>query len=308
MTKKIGRWAKKNQRKKQASYKEIIRRRLIQCFENGLGRSRKEDKKIGADKDRIYSQNTFKTYKKHFRYFSNWLDEKNLGKLTKLEAQEYINDYLMYIINKGWSADSISTAKSALVKAFKIDSTKLIETPKRERKNIKRSRHKTERDKHISKKKLDELSRFTAATGLRRREMLRIRADHLFFENGEAYLRVPSEAGPKAGKYRKTKIVGRTEQETKDIVKWIQSRKGRLFPKLHSHYDNHYYRGIYAKRLYYKIARDESKIPQKEKYIMRKDRAGEVLDRVAMLTVSRNLGHNRIDVIARNYLYHTDDN
>lgn len=36
---------------------------------------------------------------------------------------------------------------------------------------------------------------------------------------------------------------------------------------------------------------------------MRKDRAGEVLDKRAMAIVSKNLGHNRISVIAQSYLY-----
>ena len=41
----------------------------------------------------------------------------------------------------------------------------------------------------------------------------------------------------------------------------------------------------------------------KERYIMRKERAGEVYDKQAMEIVSKNLGHNRISVIAQSYLY-----
>ena len=44
-------------------------------------------------------------------------------------------------------------------------------------------------------------------------------------------------------------------------------------------------------------------IPPKERYIMRKERAGEVYDKQAMEIVSKNLGHNRISVIAQSYLY-----
>ena len=36
---------------------------------------------------------------------------------------------------------------------------------------------------------------------------------------------------------------------------------------------------------------------------MRKDRAGETYDKRAMAIVTKNLGHNRIDVIAQSYLY-----
>ena len=70
-----------------------------------------------------------------------------------------------------------------------------------------------------------------------------------------------------------------------------------------SSFDNHYYRAQYAKRLYNSVARPESLIPKNEKYIMRKDRAGEVLDRVALYQVSLALGHSRIDVVPLNYLY-----
>lgn len=57
-------------------------------------------------------------------------------------------------------------------------------------------------------------------------------------------------------------------------------------------------------RLYERYARDVSKISnKKERYSMRKDRAGEVYDRVAMQIVSKNLGHTRVSVIAQSYLY-----
>lgn len=70
-----------------------------------------------------------------------------------------------------------------------------------------------------------------------------------------------------------------------------------------SNYDNHYYRATYANRLYNQLKRDIDDIPPQERYVMRKDRAGEVYDKQAMLLVSRALGHNRISVIAQSYLY-----
>ena len=44
-------------------------------------------------------------------------------------------------------------------------------------------------------------------------------------------------------------------------------------------------------------------LSDKEKYYCRKDKTGCVYDRQAMLITSKNLGHNRINVIASNYLY-----
>ena len=104
-----------------------------------------------------------------------------------------------------------------------VEATQFIATPPRLRADIKRSREVAERDKHISDKKEEELARFTSATGLRRKEMTMIKSDDLFFKNGQAYLNVTK--GTKGGKPRIAKIVGKTEAETREIVKWIQSKK-----------------------------------------------------------------------------------
>ena len=64
-----------------------------------------------------------------------------------------------------------------------------------------------------------------------------------------------------------------------------------------------FYRATYANRLYNQLKRDIADIPTQERYVMRKERAGEVYDKQAMLQVSRALGHNRISVIAQSYLY-----
>lgn len=41
---------------------------------------------------------------------------------------------------------------------------------------------------------------------------------------------------------------------------------------------------------------------QSEVYICRKDEAGRKLDKAAMLVCSKALGHNRISVVADNYI------
>ena len=188
-----------------------------------------------------------------------------------------------------------------MAKVFGVSSTVFIDTPERTRLDIKRSRFPVKSDKHISEATERRLARFTSATGLRRAEMTRITSDDLFFEDGKAYLDVTK--GTKGGKARIVEIMGASEEETEDIVKFIQSKKGRIFPKLHTNYDNHHYRGTYAMRLYMHYARNEKDIPRADRYVMRKDRAGETYDKRAMAIVTKNLGHNRIDVIAQSYLY-----
>lgn len=301
-----GRWAKRRQKKKEKaqqkeSYRKTARERLQAMINAGMGSKRSEDKSEADTKNKIYSKATFKTYKQQFNHFADWLKEAHPEAVTLEDARAFVDEYLKHLIELERSAYSISTAKAAIAKIMGVEATQFIATPPRLRADIKRSRGEAVRDKHISDKKEEELARFTSATGLRRKEMTMIKAEDLFFENGQAYLNVTQ--GTKGGKPRVAKIVGKTDEETKDIVKWIQSKKGRLFNKLSSNYDNHFYRATYASRLYNQLKRDIDDIPTEDKYIMRKDRAGEIYDKKAMLLVSNALGHNRISVIAQSYLY-----
>lgn len=302
-----GRWNKKRQKRKEKvlqqkeSYRKTARLRLQAMLKAGMGSKRSKDKAEADTKNKIYSKATFETYKQQFRHFADWLEKAHPEAFTLEDARGFVDEYLRHLIELERSAYSISTAKAAIAKIMGVEATQFITTPPRLRADIKRSRGVAERDKHISDKKEEELARFTSATGLRRKEMTMIRAEDLFFENGQAYLNV--DKGTKGGKSRVAKIVGKTEAETKEIVKWIQSKEGRLFYKLSSNYDNHYYRATYANRLYNQLKRDIADIPTQERYVMRKERAGEVYDKQAMLQVSRALGHNRISVIAQSYLY-----
>lgn len=307
---KKSRWAKKRRLKKEKeskipSFSQVGQERLMGMFREGFGQSRSLDKLRGETKNRIYSKQSYITYKNQFRYFSNWVKETNPDVRSIDEARTLVNGYLQYLIDQNRSAYSIATAKAALSKVFRTDATQFIATPIRRRADVQRSRFSVERDKHISDELERKLSQFTSATGLRRKEMLQIEAEDLFFNNGKAYLNVTK--GTKNGKPRVAEIHGVSEAETKMIIEFIQSKKGRLFPKLSPHYDNHYYRGIYAKRVYSFYARKEKDIPKKERYVMRKDRAGEVLDKLAMEITSKMLGHNRINVIAQSYLYRDEN-
>lgn len=301
-----GRWGKKRKNRKEKaqqkeSYRKTAKKRLQDMLNAGLGSERSKDKSEADTKNKIYSKATFKTYKQQFRHFADWLKEAHPEAVTLEDARAFVDEYLKHLIELERSAYSISTAKAAIAKVMGVEATQFIATPPRLRADIKRSRGEAVRDKHISDKKEEELARFTSATGLRRKEMTMIKSDDLFFKNGQAYLNITK--GTKGGKPRIAKIVGKTEAETKEIVKWIQSKKGRLFNKLSSNYDNHFYRATYANRLYNQLKRDIDDIPTQERYVMRKERAGEVYDKQAMLMVSNALGHNRISVIAQSYLY-----
>lgn len=307
--KKEGRWARKRRLRREReqagpkvdSYRKTARLRLQEMFRAGFGNKRSSDKTNADTRNKIYSKNTFETYKRQFRYFADWLAEAHKEAYTLADARQYVDEYLLHLIELERSAYSITTAKAALAKVFQTEATQFIDTPPRERANIKRSRGVAVRDSNISNKTETKLALFSSAVGLRRKEMMSIESKDLFFKDGKAYLNVTK--GTKGGKARIVEICGTSEGETKMIVEWIQSRNGKLFPKLNTNYDNHYYRAVYAQRLYDRYKREEKDIPAKERYIMRKERAGEVYDKLAMKVVSENLGHNRISVIAQSYLY-----
>lgn len=313
--KKEGRWARKRRLKREQgqniqpkekkevveNYRKTARLRLQSMFNAGFDSNRSNDKTNADTQNKIYSKNTFKTYKRQFTYFADWLAEAHKEAYTLADARQYVDEYLLHLIELERSAYSITTAKAALAKVFQTEATQFIDTPPRERANIKRSRDVAVRDSNISKKTETKLALFSSAVGLRRKEMMSIESKDLFFDNGKAYLNVTK--GTKGGKARIVEICGTSEGETKMIVEWIQSREGKLFPKLNTNYDNHYYRAVYAQRIYDRYKREEKDIPSKQRYIMRKERAGEVYDKLAMEIVSRNLGHNRISVIAQSYLY-----
>lgn len=307
--KKEGRWARKRRLRREReqagpkvdSYRKTARLRLQEMFRAGFGNKRSSDKTNADTRNKIYSKNTFETYKRQFRYFADWLSEAHKEAYTLADARQYVDEYLLHLVELERSAYSITTAKAALAKVFQTEATQFIDTPPRERANIKRSRGVAVRDSNISNKTETKLALFSSAVGLRRKEMMSIESKDLFFKDGKAYLNVTK--GTKGGKARIVEICGTSEGETKMIVEWIQSRNGKLFPKLNTNYDNHYYRAVYAQRLYDRYKREEKDIPAKERYIMRKERAGEVYDKSAMKVVSENLGHNRISVIAQSYLY-----
>ena len=64
----------------------------------------------------------------------------------------------------------------------------------------------------------------------------------------------------------------------------------------------HALRRDFAQTMYARIARDVTTLPSREVYRCRADMHGEVFDRAALLAVSQQLGHNRINVIAEHYM------
>ena len=317
----MGRWDKK---KKKYTLRKDMQSRLDSYLKNGKNSSRDKDKNNKEDlaQNKIYSYVTYKNYKKSCYKFADYLfhNNKEVRQLKDLKIK-HVNNYLQYLVVKGYSAPTINSSKAAIAKLMQISSKEFLKTPRVKRKDITRSRGMKERDKHISKETENYYAKFTTAIGGRRSEMEELRGSDLIVKplkvelkdkNGNKYVKVLSKRYPqikirngKGGKERFVPIFAKNKKELAEIINTFKNAgESKVFGKLPSHFDNHFYRGEYAKRAYKKFARPIRNIrDKKEVYYCREERKGDAFDRNAMLIASKFLGHNRVDVIARHYLY-----
>lgn len=132
------------------------------------------------------------------------------------------------------------------------------------------------------------------------------------FTNGEEFfVYVPRGKG---GKSRISPVIG---DYVNDIVARYRTTPAgtKLWPHIHSGADIHGMRARYAAQLYRNYARPIDQIPydavnrgskhmyQSDVYVARNDMHGLKLDRKAMGVVSKALGHERIGIVASNYLW-----
>jgi len=265
-------------------------------WNKGYARAKHDIKDLHNSTPYIHSENTFKTYHAQVNHFCDWC--KNNGIKEHSEALQRVPEYMQHLNDSGKSAWSQSTALNALAKAFDKSTTDFdYKLPQRSRSDIVRSRGAAVRDAHFSPENNKDLIRFCDATGLRKRELSALKGSYKTVKDGKLYIHVYNGKG---GKERDV-LVNRDVQFVSNMMD--RAGDGKVFPKLHNGADYHHYRGNYATNLYLSLARPLDKIPPKERYICRGDMKGKIFDKQAMAIVSQNLGHNRIDVIANNYLY-----
>lgn len=287
-------------KKRKNTIKKEIYTVLSGFFKAGKGRSRKEDKKKGLDKDKIYSEKTYHNYLEISKGYADWIREKHPECRHLKQTKAYINDWIQDMIDRKLAPGTIAVRKTALMKLFQVDSGEYLSPPPRYRSLNKRSRYEVEYDKHISKEKEAYWARINEALGLRRSELKRITGKDLQQDEntGKYYLEVTR--GTKSGKPREAEIL----DETGEIIKLLQMAGDRpAFANIPKPFDCHHYRGNYAKKLYNKYARPLNEIPKKDRYYMRREYKGVILDKKAMQIVSNALGHDRLSVIAQSYLY-----
>lgn len=314
-----------------------------------FGESKKQAIENGTDKDKIFSFNTYKTYWKHIKYFTKWIQDNHPECTTLKAARKHINEWLQTRVDQELSAWTIQTEAKALGKLYGIqpDDPDYFQPPKRRRQDIKRSRVDAERDRHFSITNNDEFIKFCKGVGGRRAAIEKLKADDLWsrsemeeelrkaemgkgiiigdgdenvIENIKDALKVfPDQdyfihfVRDKGGRSRFSPIVGKNKQQIIERMENTPSGE-KVWQRVPKNADIHSYRGDYATYIYKKYARKIEDIPydkvnkgtgkayQSGVYVCRKDESGKKLDKEAMLICSKALGHNRLEVVANNYI------
>lgn len=258
-----------------------------------IGQSKYEDKKLDLTKRKIYSWSTYKSYLQQCCQFVRYCKDKHHCK-NLADCRQYVGEWMES--RKDLSAYTLKLSASALCKLYGESLEELgITTKRAARSEITRSRGTAKRDAHFSEQKNSDFVEFCRSTGLRRSEITKLRGDQLIERDGEYCI----ETTGKGGRFRVITICGDVELV---IGKMKEAGTGKVWKKVPQNADIHSYRADYASRIYLKYARPIEEIPRKERYICRKDKAGIVYDKAAMLEASKALGHNRISVVGEHYL------
>lgn len=267
-------------------------------FRAGKGRKKHIDKQTpDGMTGRIYTDTTLATYKKHCCYFVRWAKVAH-SCATLNECKKYVPEWME--TRRGLSAWTQKTEASALAKLYRCRAEDLgISTPARKRTAIKRSRGPKRNDAHFSEKNNIEIVTFGRCTGLRRRELSRIRGSALSEIGGSFYLSVKD--GTKGKRERTVRITG-TPEEVELVVRLCREcGDRRIFPRVPHNMDEHSYRREYANRIYQFYKRPLWALSRNQKYYCRGDLRGIVYDRRALHRASEALGHSRLCIIPSNY-------
>lgn len=271
---------------------------LDRQYRAGKGRKKHIDKQLpGGTRGRIYTDSTLRTYKQHCCYFVKWA-KKAHGCKTLEECREYVPEWME--TRRELSAWTQKTEAAALAKLYRCKAGELgISTPARRRSQIRRSRGEKRNDAHFSEENHKEIVMFGKCTGLRRRELSRIRGSALREKRGHWFLSVTD--GTKGGRLRISPIIG-TPEEVEAVVKLCQAAgEEKIFGRVPHNMDQHGNRREYANRVYQMYKRPLWSLSRDQKYYCRGDLRGRVYDRRALFLASEALGHSRIGIIPSNY-------
>lgn len=225
---------------------------------------------FGVSPEGVYSVVTFQTYRQVAHEFAAWC-RQNTKTRTMDEAKFYAGFYLQERITQGKSAWTIQRDRSALRKIFQDPELCWeVAVPKRRLAEIKRSRYPVKMDQQFDPGRHPDLVDFCKATGLRRHELEAICPEDIYRKGNRLIAFVRQGKG---GKSREATVLPGMEMRVLEIIQGRLPGKP-IFDHVPARMDVHSYRREYS------IARQEQALE---------------------LEVSRDLGHNRLDIIRGHY-------
>lgn len=269
-----------------------------------------------AKADGIYSRGTMATYIRAMSGLARYASEHGARRLADLTAQMG-TDYLRAMHAEGQSAWSIATAAAAANKAMGWAlSPAALGLPSRRKGDIVRSRVPRAHDSRDFTAYADQIA-VAKATGIRRQSMLVIRPTDCV-RDGQGLV-IGVSVVEKGGRHRVAPVLTACRADVTRIVDQAIQAHGEdapIFNRYDVHIDNHHYRAEYAGALLRQLeAERASGRPlfggafKLSDYAHLRGRDAERKpvtqghDTDLLAAVSGALGHARIDVVLRHYLY-----
>ena len=276
----------------------------------------------------IHGISTFYQYVNVGKRFAKWLavEHPEVSKLQYAHRKGYTREFIQLMIDRGLSPYTINHDTCALAKLFRCSSNDIHDNrPPRHYDEITRSRGYSEKQYAKDLKKYGDLARLLRCIGVRECELVHLSPSCFGDVNGELMLQLDGrKQHTKGGKSRTVEILPENQQIVREILAKFDVDE-LICPKAPSHLDIHGIRRMYANDFYDSIAPEitdemrEERVPLKHAKVdnsrpnqvrtdaprvyRRRKLNNRELDRVAMLRVSRSLGHNRVDVMVQSYLW-----
>lgn len=279
---------------------------------DALRKERPEEKIPMEHVKGLYAHSSVDNYLKEALLFLKFADSKNGDEKHLPNLRKYAGAYIQNCKDRNLSASTIYLRASTLATLFHCHATDFgVALPKRERKNIKRTRSVPASigTRYTEGEKYKHIRDLFAAIGTRRSEPLKIKFEDLHRnKNGLLALTIQG----KGGKVREATVFPGME----DFIRQVFAQSpgygadgSYVFPKnlVPKKMSVHQYRAKYAQNLYdYYLKQglglgepgDIHKI-----YYCRKERTGQAYYKNILLLVSEALGHGRWDVVVNNYFY-----
>ena len=269
-----------------------------------------------AKADGIYSRGTMATYIRAMSGLAGYAAEHGVKRLAGLTVQMGA-DYLKAMHMEGQSAWSIATAAAAANKAMGWDlSPAALGLPSRRKGDIVRSRIPRAHDNRDFSAYSDQIA-MAKATGVRRQSILVIRPTDCVRDGQGTVIGV--SVTEKGGRHRVAPVLVACRADITRIVDQAVQTRGvdaPIFSRYDIHVDNHRHRAEYAGALVHELEDERvSGHPlfggafSLNDYVhlrgrdARRKPVTQGHDTDLLAAVSGALGHARIDVVLRHYLY-----